>query len=76
MLSGIPVPKLERRPEAERHLHSKEPDPSARLGKSVIIIASLYQEDKETFMRKISDQTILLATVLFLSFGLIAYFSN
>ncbi|MCG8345737.1 MAG: UbiA family prenyltransferase [Chlorobiales bacterium] len=43
---------------------------------AVIIIASLYQEDKETFMRKISDQTILLATVLFLSFGLIAYFSN
>ena len=43
---------------------------------AVIIIASLYQEDKEAFMRKISDQTILLATVLFLSFGLIAYFSN
>ena len=43
---------------------------------AVIVIASLYQEDKETFMRKISDQTILLAAVLFLSFGLIAYFSN
>ena len=43
---------------------------------AVIIIASLYQEDKEAFMRRISDQTILLATVLFLSFGLIAYFSN
>ncbi len=43
---------------------------------AVIIIASLYQEDKETFMRKISDQTILLAAVLFLSFGLVAYFSN
>ena len=44
---------------------------------AVIIIASLYKEKKEAaFMRKISDQTILLATVLFLSFGLIAYFSN
>ena len=43
---------------------------------AVIIIASLYQEDKEAFMRKISDRTILLAAVLFLSFGLIAYFSN
>ena len=43
---------------------------------AVIIIASLYQEDKEAFMRKISDQTILLATALFLSFSLIAYFSN
>lgn len=43
---------------------------------AVIIIASLYQENKEAFMRKISDQTILLAAVLFLSFGLIAYFSN
>lgn len=43
---------------------------------AVIIIASLYQENKEAFMRRISDQTILLATVLFLSFGLIAYFSN
>ncbi len=43
---------------------------------AVIIIASLYQEDKEAFMRKISDQTILLATALFLSFGLIAYFSS
>ena len=43
---------------------------------AVIVIASLYQEDNEAFMRKISDQTILLAAVLFLSFGLIAYFSN
>ena len=43
---------------------------------AAIVIASLYQEDKEAFMRRISDQTILLATVLFLSFGLIAYLSN
>ena len=28
------------------------------------------------FMRKISDVTILLATVLFLSFGLIAFYSR
>lgn len=43
---------------------------------AVIIIASMYQEKKEAFMRRISDVTILLATVLFLSFGLIASFSN
>jgi 4-hydroxybenzoate polyprenyltransferase len=42
---------------------------------AVIVIASLYQEDREAFMRKISDLTILLATVLFFSFGLIAYFA-
>jgi 4-hydroxybenzoate polyprenyltransferase len=43
---------------------------------AVIIIASMYQENKEEFMRMISDLTILLATVLFLFFGLISYYSN
>ncbi|MCX6179787.1 MAG: UbiA family prenyltransferase [Chlorobiales bacterium] len=43
---------------------------------AVIVIASMYTENKESFMRKISDLTILLATILFLSFGLIAFFSN
>ncbi|NTU92860.1 MAG: UbiA family prenyltransferase [Chlorobiaceae bacterium] len=43
---------------------------------AVMIIASLYKEDKEQFMRKISDLTILLATILFLSFGLIAFYSR
>ncbi|ASQ90393.1 ubiquinone biosynthesis protein UbiA [Prosthecochloris sp. GSB1] len=43
---------------------------------AVIVIASLYREQKEAFMRRISDLTIVLATVLFLSFGLIASFSN
>jgi hypothetical protein len=43
---------------------------------AVIVIASMYQENKESFMRKISDVTILLATVLFLSFGLIAFYSR
>ena len=43
---------------------------------AVIVIASMYNEKKEAFMRKISDVTILLATVLFLSFGLIAFLSN
>ena len=43
---------------------------------AVIVIARMYKEKKEEFMRKISNLTILLATVLFLSFGLIASFSN
>ncbi|NTW63975.1 MAG: UbiA family prenyltransferase [Chlorobiaceae bacterium] len=43
---------------------------------AVIVIASMYNENKEVFMRKISDMTIVLATVLFLSFGLIAFYSN
>ena len=43
---------------------------------AVIVIASMYDEKRETFMRKISDVTILLATVLFLSFGLIALYSK
>ncbi len=43
---------------------------------AVIVIASLYREKEEAFMRKISDLTILLATILFVSFGLIAYFSK
>jgi len=43
---------------------------------AVIVIASMYKENKEESMRKISDSTILLATVLFLSFGLIASFSH
>jgi 4-hydroxybenzoate polyprenyltransferase len=43
---------------------------------AVIVIASMYKENMEAFMRKISDLTIVLASVLFFSFGLIAYFSN
>jgi 4-hydroxybenzoate polyprenyltransferase len=43
---------------------------------AVIVIASLYKENKEPFMRKISDLTIVLATVLFLSFGLIAFYAR
>jgi 4-hydroxybenzoate polyprenyltransferase len=43
---------------------------------AVMVIASMYREDKEQFMRRISDLTILLATALFLSFGLIAYYSR
>ncbi len=43
---------------------------------AVIVIASMYKENKEESMRKISDSTILLATVLFLSFGLIAFYTN
>jgi 4-hydroxybenzoate polyprenyltransferase len=43
---------------------------------SVMGIASMYKENREQFMRKISDMTIILATVLFTSFGLIAYFSK
>ncbi|WP_076791010.1 UbiA family prenyltransferase [Chlorobium sp. KB01] len=43
---------------------------------AVIVIASLYNEKREAFMRQISDVTILLATVLFLSFGLIAFYSR
>ena len=43
---------------------------------AVIGIASMYQEKQEAFMRKISDVTILLASVLFLSFGLIAFYSK
>ncbi|MCE1273910.1 MAG: UbiA family prenyltransferase [Chlorobiales bacterium] len=43
---------------------------------AVMIIASLYREEQEQFMRKISDLTIVLATVLFLSFGLVAFYSK
>lgn len=43
---------------------------------AVIIIANMYKEKKGALMRKISDLTILLAAVLFLSFGFIAFFSN
>ena len=43
---------------------------------AVIVIASMYKENKEESMRKISDSTILLATILFLSFGLIAFYTN
>ena len=43
---------------------------------TVIIIANMYQENKGAIMRKISDLTIILATVLFLSFGFVAYYSN
>ncbi len=43
---------------------------------AVIVIASMYDENRESFMRKISDFTILLASALFLSFGLIAFFSH
>ncbi len=43
---------------------------------AVIAIATLYKEKKEAFMRKISDLTIVLASVLFISFGLVASFSN
>ncbi len=43
---------------------------------AVILIASMYNEHKEAFMRKISDMTILLATILFLSFGLIAFYTD
>ncbi|MBM3163486.1 MAG: ubiquinone biosynthesis protein UbiA [Chlorobi bacterium] len=43
---------------------------------AVIVIASLYRENKTAFMRRISDYTILLASVLFVSFGLIAFYSN
>ncbi len=43
---------------------------------AVIIIATMYNENKESFMRKISDFTIVLATALFISFGIIAFYSN
>ncbi|ACF46020.1 UbiA prenyltransferase [Prosthecochloris aestuarii DSM 271] len=43
---------------------------------AVIIIASMYRETRESSMRKISDSTILLASILFLSFGLIAFHTN
>jgi 4-hydroxybenzoate polyprenyltransferase len=43
---------------------------------AVMVIASMYKEDKEQFMRRISDFTILLATALFLSFGMIAFYSK
>jgi 4-hydroxybenzoate polyprenyltransferase len=43
---------------------------------AVIVIATMYNEKREAFMRKISDVTILLASVLFISFGLIAFYSN
>ncbi|HWR02223.1 MAG TPA: UbiA family prenyltransferase [Chlorobaculum sp.] len=43
---------------------------------AVMAVASMYKEDREQFMRKISDMTILMTTALFFSFGLIAYFSK
>ena len=43
---------------------------------AVMAVASMYKEDREQFMRKISDITILMTTALFFSFGLIAYFSK
>ncbi|NTW48864.1 MAG: UbiA family prenyltransferase [Chlorobiales bacterium] len=43
---------------------------------AVMVIASTYKEDKEQSMRKISDMTIVLAGVLFVSFGFIAFFSH
>lgn len=43
---------------------------------AVMVIASMYKENKEQTMRKISDMSILLASVLFLSFGLIAFYSS
>ncbi|NTV61103.1 MAG: UbiA family prenyltransferase [Chlorobiaceae bacterium] len=43
---------------------------------AVMVIASMYEDNKEAFLRKISDLTIVLAGILFLTFGLIAYFSN
>ncbi|NTW52985.1 MAG: UbiA family prenyltransferase [Chlorobiaceae bacterium] len=43
---------------------------------AVMFIASMYKEDKEQLMRKISDMTIVMASALFLSFGFIAYFSK
>ncbi len=43
---------------------------------AVIIIASMYRENQQEFMRKLSDWTIILAAILFLTFGLIAFFSK
>lgn len=43
---------------------------------AVMMIASMYKEEQEQFMRKVSDLTIVLATVLFLSFGLVAFYSK
>ncbi len=43
---------------------------------AVIVIATMYNENKESFMRKISDFTIVLASALFISFGLIAFYSH
>ncbi len=43
---------------------------------AVMVIANMYDENREPFMRKLSDMTIVLAAVLFLSFGLVAYFSK
>lgn len=43
---------------------------------AVMIIASMYSEHKEAFMRRISDLTIVLATILFVSFGLVAFYSR
>jgi len=43
---------------------------------AVMLIASAYKEEKAQAMRKISDLTIVLAGMLFLSFGFIAYFSH
>ncbi len=39
-------------------------------------IARMYNEKREAFMREISGATIVLATVIFLSFGLIAFYSR
>jgi 4-hydroxybenzoate polyprenyltransferase len=43
---------------------------------AVMVIANMYEENREPAMRKLSDMTIVLAGVLFLTFGLIAYFSK
>ncbi len=43
---------------------------------AVMVIANSYREGKHQQMKLISDMTIVLASVLFLSFGFIAYFSN
>jgi len=43
---------------------------------AVIVIANSYQEGKQQEMKKISDMTIVLAGLLFVSFGFIAYFAN
>jgi 4-hydroxybenzoate polyprenyltransferase len=43
---------------------------------AVMIIANSYREGHNQQMKTISDMTIVLAGVLFVSFGFIAYFSN
>jgi len=62
-------------------LNSQKPSgihlfPAGEQNIAVIVIANLYREDRTAFMRRISDYTILLASVLFVSFGLIAFCSN